>query len=142
VKHDDLRGVAHNVADSFVSGIGLPIGTYATDVFAEARNTSGQAITVDFLNGAIACGNASASLTKAAGLYRQAFKDISTTHGVLVSSFRVLSATYHADGRVVVAIEDNQGRRSTDEYVGLPLRHKKIADALGRVRTVRNPKRG
>ena len=40
VKHGQLRGVAHDVADSFVSGIGLPIGFYVTDVFGEAGKTS------------------------------------------------------------------------------------------------------
>lgn len=141
VKHDQLRGVAHDVADSFASGIGLPIGFYVTDVFSEAGKTSQGFITLDFLSGTVVSGRASASLTKAIGLYCQAFTDMSAKHGVAVSKFRVLHATYYADGRVIIAIEDNKGRRSTDEYVGVPLRHRKTTDGLGRVRTLRNPKR-
>jgi len=39
VKHGELRSIAHNLADSFASGIGLPIGHDATDVFGEAEKT-------------------------------------------------------------------------------------------------------
>lgn len=141
MKHDELRGVAHNVADSFASGIGLPISNYVTDVFSEARKADLRSITVDFLKGAVTSGSASASLIEASGRYRQAFAEICAKHGIPTSSFRVLHATYHANGRVSVKLEDNRGRCSMDEYAGLPLRHPKIADSLGRVRTLRNPKR-
>jgi len=41
------------VADSFASGIGIPIGVYATDVFGEAEESPDGFITVDFLNGKV-----------------------------------------------------------------------------------------
>ncbi len=36
MKHDDFRSIAHNIADSFASGIGLPIGHYVTHIIREA----------------------------------------------------------------------------------------------------------
>jgi hypothetical protein len=144
VKHDELRSIAHNVADSFASGIGLPLGYYATDVFGEATRSPDGFIAVDFLEGTVVNSRASASLAKAVGLYRGVLTDVSAKHGASLSQFRSLTVRYSVDShgrRVVVTIEDSEGRRSIDEYVGDPLRHIKTADSAGRVRTLRKPKR-
>jgi hypothetical protein len=144
VKHDKLRSIAHNVADSFASGIGLPLGYYATDVFGEAKRSPEGFITVDFLEGTLVTGRASGPLGKAVGLYRGVLADVSAKHGASVSQFRTLTARYSVDShgrRVVVTIEDSEGRRSIDEYVGDPLRHIKTVDSAGRVRTSRKPRR-
>jgi hypothetical protein len=144
VKHDELRSIAHNISDSFASGIGLPLGYYPTDVFGEAKRTSEGFITVDFLEGTVVTGRASGSLGKAVSLYRGVLADVSAKHGASVSQFRMLTASYSVgrDGRrVVVTMEDIEGRRSVDEYVGDPLRHIKTVDSAGRVRTLRKPQR-
>lgn len=144
MKHDNLRSIAHNVADSFASGIGLPLGYYATDVFGEATRSPEGFITVDFLKGTVVTGRASTPLEKAVGLYRGVLADVSAKHGASLSDFRALMAHYSGDRhdrRVVVTIEDSEGRRSIDEYVGDPLRHFKTVDSAGRVRTSRKPRR-
>jgi hypothetical protein len=145
VKHGELRSIAHNLADSFASGIGLPIGHDATDVFGEAEKTPEGFIAVDFLNGSFAAGSGSARIEEAVRLYRGVLENVCTKHGASVSSFRMLTARYSAGrtgARVIVEIEDTDGHRSVDEYVSAPLRHIKTVDHLGRVRTLRKPRRG
>jgi hypothetical protein len=57
MKFDQLRSIGHNIADSLASGIGLPIGFHETNVFAEAKRQTGQAvIIIDFLTGTCASG--------------------------------------------------------------------------------------
>src|SRR5581483_7171580 len=120
-----------------------PLGVYSTDVFGEAATSPGGFITVDFLKGTVESGRNSASLTKAVGLYRVVLEKVCSKHGCSVSYFRGLTARYSSNRgrRVLVAIEDNEGRRSVDEYVGTPLRHRKTIDGVGRVRTLRKPRR-
>jgi hypothetical protein len=141
MKHDELRSIGHNIADSLASGVGLLVGICATDVFGEARKSPEGFITVDFMKGITTGGPASASLVKAVGLYRDALPDLCERHGASVSSFRELTARYSVDtagGRVLVTVEDKNGRRSTDEYIGSPLRYVKTVDNLGRIRTKRS----
>jgi hypothetical protein len=143
VKQGELRSIAHNVADSFASGVGIPVGVYATDIFGEAEKTPDRFITVDFLNGKVAAGSGSARPQEAVRLYRDVLESVCTKHGASVSAFRMLTARYSAGRRgrrVVVAIEDRDGHRSVDEYVGAPLRHMKTVDDLGRVRPLRKPR--
>lgn len=145
MKHDELRSIAHNIADSLASGIGLLIGVYVMDIFGEAAKSPEGFIAVDFLHGTTTGGKPSKSLAKAIDLYRDALSDLCERHGVSVSSFRKLIARYSVDvcgqphgQRVVIEVEDNNGRSSTDEYVGLPLRRIKTLDNLGRIRTKRH----
>jgi ketosteroid isomerase-like protein len=42
-----------------------------------------------------------------------------------------------AGGALVLTIEDRNGRRSEDEYVGVTARRPKVIDRLGRIRTRR-----
>lgn len=143
MKHAKLRSIAHNLADSFASGMGFPIGYYVTDVFGEAQKAPGRFITADFLKGDLVAGSASLSLARAVRLYSDALVSISAKHGVSVQDFRMLIARFSTSGSqptVLITIEDSQGRRSTDEYVGIPLRHIKTVDGAGRIRTLRKPK--
>jgi len=145
MKHDELRSIAHNVADSFASGIGLPIGFYVTDVFVEAERSPERLVTIDFLRGTLVAGRTSPLLAKAVGRYCDVLSDLAAKQGASVSQFRMLTASYSADShgrRAVVTVEDSEGRRSVDEYVGIPLRHMKTVDSAGRVRTSRKPRRG
>ena len=146
MKHDELRSIAHNLADSFASGIGLPIGIFATDVFGEARRSPESLITIDFLTGTLVAGRASPSLAKAVSHYCDFLTDLCAKHRASVSQFRMLTASYSNEGhgrRVVVTVEDSEGRLSIDEYIGgSPLRHIRTVDNVGRVRTLRKPRRG
>ena len=54
--------------------------------------------------------------------------------------FRELTVRYSVDAhgrRFVVTVEDHQGRRVADEYVGIASRRIRILDGLGRVRRKR-----
>jgi hypothetical protein len=138
MKHDDLRSIAHNIADSLASGIGLLIGFYEMDVFGEAaRNPRGE-ITVDFLRGMAVDGRVTQPLGKALALYRDALPGLCERHGVSADTFRVLTARYFTAGiygrRFVVTVEDQFGRRSIDEYEGNPGRRIMVLDRLGRRR--------
>lgn len=141
MKHDTLRSIAHNIADSFASGIGLLIGRCMPNVFLEAAKSPEGFITIDFLNGTVAEGQASAELTEAAALYREALVDLCTRQGASISLFDELTVRYSKDALdhyALVVIKDGNGRRSADEYMGTPLRHHKIVDDLGRLRTKRH----
>jgi hypothetical protein len=146
VKHDVLRSVAHNLADSLCSRAGLNLGFYATDIFEEARKSPEAFIRADLLNGNVIAGRASASLSQVVTLYRNILADVCAKHGASVSHFRTLTARFSVDARgtarVIVTVEDNHGRLSIDEYMDAPLRHIKTIDDIGRVRTQRKPKRG
>ncbi len=137
MKHNDLRSIAHNIADSFASGMGFLIGVYGIDIFGEAQKSLEGYITVDFLNGTTTGGTPSQSLAKAIKLYSEALPDLCEKQGSTVSSFRSLTARYSLTNHVVVTVEDEKGRQSTDEYVGIPLQRVKTTDGLGRIRTKR-----
>jgi hypothetical protein len=135
-----LRAIAHNIADSLGSGIGLLIGVYEIDVFGEAARNPGGFIKVDFLAGKATHGVLSPSLAAVVEKYRAALPELCVKHGASTEDFRELSACYSGDTfntRIRVAIEDRNGRRAEDEYVGSPARHLKVVDRLGRIRTKR-----
>ena len=141
MKHDDLRSIAHNIADSLASGIGLLFGFYEMDVFGEAANSPEGHLTVDFLRGIAVDGRASSSLSKALPLYRDALPALCERHGIPASAFRELTAQYFVAGiygrRFLVTVEDQVGRRSVDEYEGVPGRRIMGVDHLGRLRRKR-----
>lgn len=137
-KFDELRAIAHNLADSFGSGIGLLIGAYTMDVYGEARGAPDGFITADFLAGTLVGGEPSQTLAHAAARYRDALPELCDKHGAAASAFRQLTARYSADGLgrpgFVVTIVDQEGRSSVDRYVGTPGRRAKILDSLRRLR--------
>jgi hypothetical protein len=137
MKFGELRSIGHNIADSLASGIGLLIGYCQIDVFGEASRSPEGFITVDFLTGTCTVGIPSPSLARAITQYKDALADLCGRHSTSVSAFRELTACYSTDvhgRRFVVTIEDQQGRRSIDEYAGTPGRRVKVLDHLGRVR--------
>lgn len=141
MKFGELKSIAHNIADSLGSGIGLMIGVYEVDIFGEAANSPEGYITVDFLSGATSGAEPSTSLAKAISLYSEALADLCRKHGTTSYVFRELKARFSLDShgrRFVVTVGDHEGRRSTDEYLGLPGRRVMELDGLGRVR----PKKG
>jgi len=48
MKFKELEAIGHNIADSLGSGVGLPIGVYFTDVFAEASRVPDGVVVIDF----------------------------------------------------------------------------------------------
>lgn len=140
MKHSDLRSIAHNIADSLACGMGLLVHVYFMDIFDEAARSKEGYIIVNFLNGTTEGGTPSESLAKVIKLYSEALPDLCKRHGTSASFFQSLTARYSSDALdryVTIAIEDKNGRRSTDEYIGIPLRRIKAMDGLGRIRTRR-----
>jgi hypothetical protein len=141
MKHNNLRSIAHNIADSLASGVGLPIGAYSTDIFGEAATASQGFITVDFLNGTTEGGTPSTSLAEAIKLYSDLLPSLCEKQHSQVEFFKSLKARYSGDALdryVSITIEDKSGRTSTDNFTGSPLRHVKVLDNLGRIRKARN----
>ncbi len=138
MKHDDLRSIAHNVADSLASGCGLLIGVYMTSIFAETKKCKGGVLKVDFLNGKALSDRPSRSLAGAIGKYRNGLRGLCEKHGGSIADFRELTAEYSETSTgqriVVVTVEDQKGRRSTDTYADSPLRRVKQLDSSGRIR--------
>jgi hypothetical protein len=137
MKFGTLKSVAHNIAESLSSGIGLMIGVYELYVFEEAAATPEGFIDVDFLTGQSSGGKPSRELARALKLYAGALPDLCRRQGIDVAEFRQLTARF--SGRPMfagytVTIEDRQGRRSIDEYIGVPGRRPRVLDHLGRVR--------
>jgi len=137
MKFDELRSIAHNIADSLASGVGLPISVYGTNIFGEAVSSPEGFITVDFLTGKSEGALPSSFLKRAITEYRDAFAALCRKHGTSPSAYREMTARYSEDiygRRLVVTLEDNRGRRSVDEYIGTPGRRVKVLDQLGRIR--------
>jgi hypothetical protein len=145
MKHDELRSIAHNVADSLASGIGLLVGLYEMDVFGEAGRSQEGFIIVDFLTGTVSGGQPSQSLEEAVVRYRDALPKLCQKHATSIDAFRELTVRYSAGRsaedisgrRFVVTIEDQTGHRTSTEYGGLPGQRVKILDHLGRLRPKR-----
>ncbi len=140
MKHNELRAIGHNIADSFVSGASALTGCYSLpDVFDEVKKCPDGFIVIDFLNGTSSSA-ASDKLANAVSLFAAALPELCAKHDASISDFRALTASFSCDdigGRTVVTIIDKNGRCTKDEYIGLPLRHIKTVDKLGRVRTKR-----
>lgn len=139
MKFAQLRSIAHNIADSLASGVGLLVGVYETDVFGEAARSREGFVTVDFLAGTASGGKPSRSLARAIALYRDGLAKLCAKHGTTPAAFRTLTARYSngADGpRFLVTVENQKGRRAVDEYVGSPGKRARVRDGLGRTRPV------
>jgi len=140
MKHRVLTSVAHNVADSLASGIGMMIGIYEMDVFGEAARSREGFIEVDFLTGRTAGGKPSRKLERAIELYVKALPQLCERQGVSISDFRSLTVRYDRGSArsFVVQIEDRRGKVSRDRYVGAPGARPKTLDPLGRIRRTRS----
>ncbi|MEZ2132771.1 MULTISPECIES: hypothetical protein [unclassified Sinorhizobium] len=137
MKFGELKSIGHNIAASLASGVGLMIGIYGMDVFGEAAKNSEGYILVDFIAGTSSGAQPSDSLAKAISLYARALDELCQRHGIRADAFRELKARYTPDshgGRLTVMVQDQKGRRSTDEYIGVTSRRIMELDELGRVR--------
>lgn len=137
MKRAEFRAIVHNIADSLGSGIGLMIDHYEMDVYGEAERCREGVITVDFLRGSIVEGEASASLSEAVALYRDALANLCSKAGGSVDDFTEAKARFCSDAlnrRFTVTVQGLDGRRSTTDYAGNPGRRVKTSDPLGRLR--------
>ena len=119
-----IKAIGHNLADSFASGIGLLVGYYEMDVFAEAAAAPEGFIIVDFVSATTAGSPVSASLVRAVCLYRDVLPEFCAKHGVELDDIHVLQVRFGTDaayGRhFLVTVENASGRRSADRYFGVP----------------------
>jgi hypothetical protein len=139
MKHDQLRAIGHNLADSLASGLCLVIGHYATDIFGDAEHSETGAVAVDFLAGEVVEGTASDPVTGAMAMFRKALPDFCTKNRADLNDFRELSARFYMLGPgwqpgFTVTVVDSNGRRSVTEYKGVPGARPRITDDLGRLR--------
>jgi hypothetical protein len=140
MKIGTLRAIAHNVADSLGSGIGMLIGVYDMNIFGEATRSPGKVISVDFLAGKATKGRVSSKLRAAISKYGKALPNLCAKHGASIEDFKTLTVSYSTVGstrRIIVNIQDRIGRCYVDEYIDIPARRVKVTDQLGRIRTKR-----
>ncbi len=141
MRHNNLRSIAHNIADSFADGNGFLIGFAYVDVYGEATASPEQSVLVDFLQGTVT-GSVSDTFRRSVYDHSHALPGLCQRQGAEVSDFHHLTVRYANDlGKpyAVVDIEDRNGRRSRDVYVGRPLAHVRKLDDQGRIRRVRDP---
>lgn len=119
-----LKSLGHNMADSMASGIGLLIGYYQMDVFAEAAAAPQGHLTVNLLTGTATDAVPSQSLARALALYRDALPAMCVKHGISLGEIKALEARFGTDaayGRhFKVKVESALGKTSTDQYIGIP----------------------
>lgn len=134
-----MKAVGHNIADSLGSGIGLLVGIYELDVYAEACASPQGFIEIDFLTGHVSGGPVSHALAEAVKRYRDALPAFCERHGVAANDFRQLSAHFSGQGVLrgfTVTVENDRGQMSVDAFRGVPGKRLKGLDQLGRVRPV------
>lgn len=125
-----LKSLGHNLADSFASGMGLLVGIYDMNVYAEAAASEDGYIKVNFLAATTIGSPTSASLTRAIELYRDALPGLCAKHGLNRNDIKTLDVRFGTDPafgpHFSVTVESFDGKFSTDQYVGIPgrrLRH-------------------
>lgn len=123
MKIGELTSFGHNVADSLASGICFMVGIYSVDVFGEAASSQGHII-VDFMNGSTSGSPASSELRQVVQRYSELLPELAKKHGIDVSEIRILSARFGTDPiagpHFLVTVETSDGRKSVDQYAGIP----------------------
>src|SRR5574343_225379 len=124
MKLGELKSFGHNLADSLASGVGLLVGVYGIDVFAEDAASDPGFIEVDFLTARANGSVISPALQGAIIRYRNALPELCKKHGINPQDIKVLSARFGTDKvygpHFSVCVESTDGRRSTDRYIGFP----------------------
>ena len=138
MKHDELRSIAHNLADSF-RGSGFLTGGYShSGVYALIGDAPEGAIWVDFLSGQTSFGKPTDVLNETAYAYRDALPGLCAKHGVPAAAFRELTVKYYEDKNAgssfEVTVEDQNGQRSVTDYKGWQSKRPHVVDEQGRVR--------
>ena len=123
MRFGQLKSIAHNLADSISSGIGLPIGLYVYNIFDEAAASSEGYIEINFVSGAVKGATPSKVLSDALLQYKRWLAELAGKHGAAVSDFAELTARFGVDTvygpHFTVDIADQKGRTDTTTYSGM-----------------------
>jgi hypothetical protein len=124
MKLGELTSFAHNVADSLASGICLMVGIYSTDIYREAAASPEGHIIVDFKTGSTSGSPVSSELRRAVHRFSELLPELAKEHGLDPSNIKVLMARFGTDPvagpHFSVTVEAADGRRSIDQYIGIP----------------------
>lgn len=124
MKIGELASFGHNVADSLASGMCFMAGMFSADIFGEAAASPEGHITVDFKTGSTSGSPASPALANAVRHYSELLPDLARKHGLDPSQIKFLIARFGTDQvagpHFSVTVEAADGRRSIDQYVGIP----------------------
>lgn len=124
MKLGELKSLGHNLADSFASGIGLLVGVYEMNVFAEAAASDSGFVEVNFLDASATGSPISKNLQGAITSYRDALPDLCKKHSIDPHQIKTLTARFGSDQvygpHFTVTVESIDGRSSTDHYIGIP----------------------
>lgn len=124
MKIGELASFGHNVADSLASGICFMVGIYSADIYGEATASPEGHIVVDFLTGSTSGSPVSTELKHTIQKYTEMLPELATRHGLSAVEIKVLSARFGTDPvagpHFLVTMEASDGRRSIDQYTGIP----------------------
>jgi hypothetical protein len=124
MKIGKLTSFGHNVADSLASGICFMVGIYSTDIFQEAAASTEGYIAVDFIAGSTSGSPVSPDLSHAIQRFSESLPELAKQHGLDPLKIKVVSARFGTDAvlghHYRVTVESTDGRRSVDQYVGVP----------------------
>jgi hypothetical protein len=124
MKLGELKSLGHNLADSFASGVGLLIGVYETNVFAEAAASGAGFVEVNFLDASSTGSPISDTLQGAINSYQDALPGLCEKHNIDLNQVKKLTARFGSDAvygpHFTVTVESVDGRGSTDRYIGFP----------------------
>ena len=124
MKIGELTSFGHNVADSLASGICFMVGIYSVDIYGEAAASLEGHIVVDFKAGSTSGSPVSANLGNAIRCYAELLPELANRHGLDSSEIKILSARFGTDPvagpHFSVTVEASDGRRSIDQYTGVP----------------------
>ena len=121
MKFDDLRSIAHNIADSFGSGASL-LFNYGFSPYGDAERSPDGVLEVDFLSGAVLSGQPSTELLDRLSLSPRVVWDLCARHGQSADAFACFKVRFVKTAmgrRYEVTVSDRSGRTRTDHYDGV-----------------------
>nr|AAL24519.1 orf137EGC113 [uncultured bacterium] len=124
MKIGELASFGHNIADSLASGICFMVGIYSADIHGEAAASPEGHIDVDFLTGTTSGSPVSTGLKRTIQKYAEMLPELATRHNLNAAEIKALSARFGTDPvagpHFLVTVEASDGRRSVDQYAGIP----------------------
>jgi hypothetical protein len=124
MKLGELTSFGHNIADSVASGMCFMLGTYFIDIFGEAAASPEGHVLVDFVAGTTSGSPVSEGLSRAIQRCSELLPELAKKHGLDASEIRTLQARFGTDPvagpHFRVTVESSDGRRSEDQYAGIP----------------------
>ena len=120
MKFDDLRSIAHNIADSFGSGASL-LFDHGFHPYEDAERSPDGVLEVDFLSGIVLSGQPSCELLDRISLSPAVVADVCARRGASADAFACFRTRYvktKVGRRYEVTVTDRSGRTRTDQYDG------------------------